>query len=506
MRKLRECIEQEASKLIRRFENYARQLADEHARRSRRTTASVEPLCVKRPAYWSIARGFDPFQARARSECIAHAISLRVARRDYAPCTPISHFVPKAGGGRREVCIFQVADSAVSRLFYDSLIEKNRARLSSRAYAYRRDVTAQDAIQYIAAELRGQSRVFVAEYDFSKYFDNISHEYLERILTDQQFLCTKAEKAVIDSFLRIAPLSADVYVATSSQPRERGIPQGTSISLFLANIAAWELDRSLEKLGVSFVRYADDTLIWSADYSQLCRAVESLHEMASRIGAPINLSKSGGIRLLVPSNAPAELQRIESVEYLGHCISLSSVGIKAKAIRRIKERINELLYYNLIKEPQAGTQNRDRLQRVDRDYVTYLWQLRRYLYGDVSERRLRRFQAKGVPRRRFRGVMAFFPLLDDDEQLRQLDAWLVCQTFLALEKRTHLLRELGFDRLPEPHGLSCEELAGYIRISVRTGGSLDLRIPSFRRIAQVVRQAARQYGTASVARTSRYEY
>ena len=47
---------------------------------------------------------------------------------------------------------------------------------------------------------------------------------------------------------------------------------------------------------------------------------------------------------------------------------------------------------------------------------------------------------------------------------------------------------------------------GYIRKSKTTGGSLDLRLPSFRRIASVIRTAARQYGTTSIARTSRYEY
>jgi hypothetical protein len=172
------------------------------------------------------------------------------------------------------------------------------------------------------------------------------------------------------------PLPAESYNAKALQARERGIPQGTSISLFLANIAAWELDRSLERLGVSFVRYADDTLIWSTDYSQLCRAVDTLHEMAARIGSPINLEKSGGIRLLVPPGAPCELPRIESIEYLGHRIMFSSVSLKDRVVQRIKKRITELLYFNLIKEPEAGTQNPARLQRVDRDYVTCVWQVR----------------------------------------------------------------------------------------------------------------------------------
>jgi RNA-directed DNA polymerase len=223
-------IEDEANKLVRRFETYARQLADESQRRARRTTNAVPPLIVKRPAYWSLAQGFDPYLVRARAKCVTHSVEKKLTARSYSPFTPCQRFVPKVGGGQREVCVFQIADSAVSRIFYDSLIEKNRARMSSRAYAYRADITAQDAIQYIAAELRGQNRVFVAEYDFSKYFDNISHDYLQRILRDQQFLFTRTEMSVVEAFLRTLPVPETVYKLQTAPTRERGIPQGTSIT------------------------------------------------------------------------------------------------------------------------------------------------------------------------------------------------------------------------------------------------------------------------------------
>ena len=133
-----------------------------------------------------------------------------------------------------------------------------------------------------------------------------------------------------------------------------------------------------------------------------------LHKVAERIGAPINMTKSSGIRLLVPEGAPAEIKSTTEVEYLGHRVTPQSVGIKDRVVARIKKRINELLYFNLIREPAARTQDLGRLQTVDRDYVTYIWQVRRYLYGDISERVLRRFEARGVPRRRFRGVLSFF--------------------------------------------------------------------------------------------------
>src|SRR5258708_29440657 len=98
-------IREEAGKLIRRFENYARQLADEYQRRSRRTTQSIARLALKRPHYWSLDKGFDPYLVRAREDCVAHAVKNKVSRRTYAPFTPVQHFVPKADGGRREVCV-----------------------------------------------------------------------------------------------------------------------------------------------------------------------------------------------------------------------------------------------------------------------------------------------------------------------------------------------------------------------------------------------------------------
>jgi RNA-directed DNA polymerase len=103
-------------------------------------------------------------------------------------------------------------------------------------------------------------------------------------------------------------------------------------------------------------------------------------------------------------------------------------------------------------------------------------------------------------------VMSFFPLLDDPQQLRDLDAWLVCSTCMALRKRGRLLWASGHTSLPDPHGQEGHFLVNYVRKSRTTGGDLDLRLPSFRRIASVIRQAATQYGTDGIARTSRYDY
>src|SRR5262249_1061442 len=161
-----------------------------------------------------------------------------------APRHPVRYEVPKPGGGTRTVSIYQVADGAVSKMLFEGILGKNLPLLSARAYAYRKDVSAQDAIQYVKSEFRSHSRLFIAQYDFRSYFDTIEHEHIRRTLFDH-FLLTEVERAAIDGFLAIGGCDHQTYVPIGGPERERGIPQGTSISLFLANVAAWDIDRSL---------------------------------------------------------------------------------------------------------------------------------------------------------------------------------------------------------------------------------------------------------------------
>ena len=508
MNQFEDAIRHESQKLIRRFESYARRTAEENERRARRTTQAPPRLRAYRPGYWRSAPGFDPYLVRSRARTIAHSVRNSIAANKYPPRNPTAYTVPKSDGTRRVVSVFQIADSAVSTLIFRRVLEKNRPRLSSRSYAYRPDVTVHDALQHLNAEFKAGDRLFVAEYDFSKFFDNIDHDHIWRTLADGGFLLTKVERQVIRAILEApAPDPAMPYVEVGGTARERGVPQGTSISLFLANVAASPLDRALERLGVGFVRYADDTVIWSKDYGQICRAVDELYEAARRIGSDLNPKKSAGVRLLVGDGMRGEIEETTSIEFVGYKASLRNLEMRESTVRRVQDHIRDLLYYNLLHAPLRGTQDPARLAgRVDRDYVVFIWQARRYLYGDLSEVELRRYQAKGVPMRRFKGLMSFFPLLDDTASLRELDAWLATQTDLTMRKRSRLLAAAGLP-LPPPLTLPRQDLVTYQRTSASTGGTLDLRLPSFRRISNVVRHAARQYGPNRVGRgRSPYAY
>jgi hypothetical protein len=252
-------------------------------------------------------------------------------------------------------------------------------------------------------------------------------------------------------------------------------------------------------LGVGFARYADDTLIWSESYEKICAASQILQRAAHEIGSPINFEKSPGIRILSkPEARSSEIEETKSVNYLGHTLGLNSIRMRATAVDRIKKRVQTLIYTNLLMEPLRNNQDSSAITSNDRDYVTYVWQLRRYLYGPLSENDVRRFQHGAVPAMSFQGVMSFFPLIDHDKDLLELDVWIATQTWLALKRRQQLLAS-RVGRAPRTWGLSRSQLIQLKVVSGRTGEEVDLRLPSLLRIAGVIRLAVETHGLASVS-------
>lgn len=498
-----EKLKKRTRELISDHEAYAKWVHDENVRRTERSTRVVDKVQLRVPEAWSAAPGFNPYLVRSRRTNIAHSVTKALKAGSYTPRPPFTFLVPKTGGGDRQVSTFQIADELVSLNVHRSLLKKNFPLLSSRAYAYRYDRGPHDAISYMSSEFTRSKRLFVAEYDFRQFFDTVSHEFIFDRLDDSSMKVTSLEKNIIRNFLQTPILEPRQYGPTaSSKPRTKGIPQGTSLSLFLANLAASELDRTLELLGVGFVRFADDTLIWSSSYERICQAVAALYEASARIGSEINEDKSHGIRILTSSSARSvEMSSAAHVDFLGHRLDLHSISMKDASVKKIKNRIKELVYTNLLLEPSKGTQNPGRLTgtNVDRDYLTLIFQLRRYLYGSLSEADLRKFRSGSIPKIKFEGVMSYFPLVNNREELTKLDGWIVTTIWLALRKRARLLKNAGLRVLP-PYGLEKEDLIKFNAQPYNSGhDSMDLRIPSVRRIADVISLAVVTHGLQIVS-------
>ncbi|MEG3790642.1 reverse transcriptase domain-containing protein [Lysobacter sp. CCNWLW3] len=486
-----DAIEKEANKLSLRYHAYHNGVELEHQRR-RKILKTTPPKALKAPDYWKIDSKFNPFYVHKHRAAIARSISNKIMEHKYAPHEPAKREIPKPQGGTRSISVYQIPDAAISALFFQKLLRKNRHRFSSSSYAYRDDRNAHFAIQDISIDLANSSRVFIAEFDFSKFFDSISHDYLFAQLHQNGFSVSSREKHVIEAFL-------------SSQAK--GVPQGTSISLFLANLVCWKLDKNLELAGLKFARYADDTVIWSPDYSRIAQSVDIIANFSRETEVKINIEKSKGIRLLCAKEMPAEFaERTDHIEFLGYSLSANKIGIKERSTLKIKRQINYILYQHLI-QPLRGP----KLQAVtipsagrDRDLMAALGSVRRYLYGNLNDEYIRRYLSGSSGRIFYKGVMSFYPLLSDKLQMQELDGWLVNQVWKGLRMRERLLKKWGYNRsYMFPFNVSRKEFAAALRAE-KVGKRRLYAIPSFVVIYLALRKAVSEEGVVKLL--SRDEY
>lgn len=453
------------------------------------------PKTIKTPDHWHLDRKFNPFYVRSNAAAIARSIAKKIGNETYNPHPPHTKDIPKKSGGTRQLTIYQIPDAAVSRYFYERLLAKNKHRFSSFSYAYRSDRNVHFAIQDIAVDLSLDSRTFIAEFDFSNFFGSINHIYLFNQLHQNGFLVSKEDELVVRSFL---------------SDREQGIPQGTSISLFLANLVCWRLDKSFERNGLKFARYADDTVVWSPDYSAICKAFSLIESFSRDAGVPINPIKSAGISLLKKEGLSSEISSKDSFDFLGYALGVEHVSMSDRAEKKIKKQISYLLYKNLI-QPLKSRPLRGLVIPAsgrDRALLTAMMQARRYLYGRLQHRDIIEFLQGRRRTLYFKGAMSFYPLVNNEEQLKDLDGWFLSTLKRALDLRAKLLLSHGFDRRFDfPFSVPRNSIPDSFRRK-RISGKRLLELPSFMLLYKAIQRGLVETGIERVMHpeSSKYVY
>ena len=455
---------------INEYHQYHNYLDINHKRNTRRIS-NPPKMIVKVPEEWEASRLYNPFYVKKKRKQIAKSLSRKILDRTYEPVKPIIKEIPKKSGGVRKISLFQLPDTVVSDRFYTNLLSKNKHRFSSFSYAYRNDRNVHFAIQDIANELKSAPRIFIAEFDFSNFFGSIDHEYIFESFNKNAFLISSLEKDIIKAFLR--------------HQDEKGIPLGTSISLFLANMICWNLDKSLEKEGLRFARYADDTIIWSKDYSKICSAFDIMNDFSIKSGISINYSKSDGISLLQKKGMPSEFANTkEHFDFLGYRVFVDKIGIKDSSVNKIKRQISFILHWNLLQPVKTKRNLNIPANDEDYDLVVAMSQVRRYLYGNLSERSLIRYLNGTYKRLSFKGIMNYYPLITDVDQMKELDSWLISTILNVVEKRKKLLLEHNplFNTNQFPFTISNKGIVETFRNQKYIGRDGFYAIPSFLRI------------------------
>jgi group II intron reverse transcriptase/maturase len=205
---------------------------------------------------------------------------------------------------------------------------------SEHSYGYRPGRSAHDALR--AAQTLRERYDWIVDADIKGFFDNVNHDILldlvnERI-SDGSILC-----------LLRSILQAGVYFEGEVHPTERGTPQGGVISPLLANIYLNHLDRRLKEMGYSFVRYADDHLIFCSSREEAQSALAFVNEVLSEeLSLELSPEKTKLCCIKRGDDPTVPLKECRPFEFLGFRIHKWWMTPTERSVKRFKDKIRRL--------------------------------------------------------------------------------------------------------------------------------------------------------------------
>lgn len=204
---------------------------------------------------------------------------------NYKPSPVRKVTIPKSGGGLRMLGIPTVIDRLICQSISQWLSPKYEVYFSSNSYGFRPNRNAHQAVLKVQGYLN-TGYTWIVELDLEKFFDHVNHDKLMSLLSVK--ISDKRTLKLIRSYL-VSGIMKDGLVS----PRSEGTPQGSPLSPLLSNILLDELDRTLEKRGHRFVRYADDCSIYVRSIKSAHRVMDSITDhLEGRLNLKVNRAKS----------------------------------------------------------------------------------------------------------------------------------------------------------------------------------------------------------------------
>jgi RNA-directed DNA polymerase len=234
--------------------------------------------------------------------------------------------IPKPdGGGVRKLGIPSVLDRFIQQSVMQVLQRRWDRTFSQHSYGFRPGRSAHQAVaqaqQYIA-----EGYGWCVDFDLEKFFDRVNHDKL------MGQIAKRVEDKRLLKLIR-AFLNAGVMENGLVSPSVEGTPQGGPLSPLLSNLVLDELDRELERRGLRFVRYADDSNIYVRSERAGQRVMESTTRfITQKLKLKVNEAKSA-------------VARPQERKFLGFSFTAGPEvkrTIAPKALDRFKGRIREI--------------------------------------------------------------------------------------------------------------------------------------------------------------------
>ena len=277
--------------------------------------------------------------------------------------------IPKDNGKTRKLGIPTAVDRVIQQAIAQVLTPIYERKFAETSYGFRPKRSAHDALKK-SREYLNAGKVWTVDMDLEKFFDTVNQsklmEILARDIKDGRVL------SLIHKYLR-----AGVVWCGRFEDTEVGVPQGGPLSPLCANIMLNELDHELERRGHSFVRYADDMVIFCGSKASAEQTLEHIVPfIEKKLYLKVNREKT-------------VVAYAGKTKFLGYGFYKGRKGfalrVHAKSKAKMKARVRELTS-----------------RRTVNDYEKWKVDLKRYVVGWVN----------------------YYKLADMGKYLQSIDEWM----------------------------------------------------------------------------------
>lgn len=195
--------------------------------------------------------------------------------------------IDKADGGKRLICAASVRDKLVQRAVLTVIEPLGEAIFHPNSFGFRHGYTLDMALAKIREWVR-RGYPWLGDADIRSCFDNIPHRLvlkrLHGLCGDRQLV------ALVNDWVGSVPKRFRPSGAT------RGLPQGMVLSPFLCNLHLHEMDSTLDRKGIPFVRFADDFVLLAQTEAEAARALKTAASCLKSLGLELHPEKTRTVR------------------------------------------------------------------------------------------------------------------------------------------------------------------------------------------------------------------